>query len=267
MARDLDPASRPWIKRVARVGYATKGIVYLIVGGLALFAAVGHGGRVAGTREAVKTIGEQPFGEMLLIAAGFGLAAYAAWCLLQAVFALTPKRGMKRVAKRIAWTFSGGAYATLALTAFQLALGRPEHEGGTRTWVALIMANPFGQVLIGAAGIAIAAHGALQIQRAISTRFLEDLETSEMSAQARRLVTHVGRIGLIARGIVFGIVAYFLVNAAIDSRPGQARDLGGALREIALQPHGKVLLAAIAVGLAAYGTYALISARYARLMV
>jgi hypothetical protein len=265
MEQEMRSAARPWIKPLARAGFVTKGLVYLLVGGLALLSTVGHGGQVAGKQEAVRSIGEHPFGELLLIASGSGLFAYALFCVLRAWLNLDHKSGIKGVAKRGAALVSALVYGALALTVFQLALGQPAADGGARTWVARVMAAPFGRVMIGMAALLIVANGLLQLYRALKARFLDELETHEMSARTRSIVTAIGRMGLTARGVVFAIVGYYLLKAALESSPRQSRDLGGALREIANQSHGQVGLALIAAGLAAYGFHMLVSARYARL--
>lgn len=266
MQQEIRKATRTWIKPLVRTGYATKGVVYLLVGGLALLSAFGGADdRVAGKQEAVRSIGEQPFGEVLLMVAGFGLSAYTLFCLLRGLLNLDHKAGLGGLVKRGAALFSAVVYASLALASFQLALHEPAAHGGTRTWVARVMAEPFGPLLIGIAGAIVVGVGVLQLWRAVTTAFLDELDTPRLSRRACSVVTTIGRIGLTARGAVFCVIGYYLIMAARTFSPAQSRDFAGALRQIALQPHGKVGLACIAAGLTAYGLYTLVSARYARL--
>jgi hypothetical protein len=62
--------------------------------------------------------------------------------------------------------------------------------------------------------------------------------------------------------VLFGLVGFFLVRAAYQYDPSEAIGLDGALAKLAHQPYGRWLLAAAAVGLIAYGVFALIQARY-----
>src|SRR5688572_22248245 len=103
MQPELRRAARPWVAPLARVGHATKGVVYFLMGGLAVLAVLGRGGKVQGEEGAVRTIGEQPFGRVLLMAAAVGLAAYALWRVLQAALNLEQERGAKGAFKRIAY--------------------------------------------------------------------------------------------------------------------------------------------------------------------
>jgi hypothetical protein len=250
---------------LARVGYAAKGVVYVFVGGLALLVVLGSRARVPGKDDAVRSIGEQPFGEFLLIASGVGLGAYVAWCVLRAALNLERESGFSGAMKRVAAAISALVYSTLALTAFQLALHEPSQHDGARPWVARAMNAPFGTVLVGLVAVAIAVHGVLQVRRGLRGDFMNDLATEGMSSAVRSSVLFLGRGGLCARGAVFEVVAYGLLRAAIAHSPGKSRDLAGALRDIALQPYGAWLLGATALGLLAYGVYTLVSSRYLRL--
>ncbi|MDQ6674864.1 MAG: DUF1206 domain-containing protein, partial [Chloroflexota bacterium] len=97
--------------------------------------------------------------------------------------------------------------------------------------------------------------------------FTQKLSEDEMSDNERQLVNMAGRVGYVARGIVFGLVGMFLVIAGVQGRPDQARGLGGALAALASQPFGPWLLGLVAVGLVAYGAYMLIAARYQRMVL
>lgn len=261
---EIEAAARPWLRPVASAGYATKGLVYVLVGWLSVLAALGWGGRLSGQREAVHTLGHQPLGEALLVAVGIGFAAYALWCLVRAVLNVEHRSGMKGVTKRVGAAITTLIYAGLSLTAFQLALREPTSSHAPRTWVARVMEAPFGGVLVGVAAAVIFVYGVVQIWRGVTDRFLKELDLGELGSRALTAMKLLGRVGLCARGTVFGVVAYCLLRAALEHSPGQTRDLAGALRAIATQPHGTVLVGLVATGLVAYGLYTLVSARYLR---
>jgi hypothetical protein len=258
-------AARPWVAPLARTGHATKGVVYVLVGGLAVLAAAGQGGKVSGSEGAVRTIGEQPFGRLLLVAAAVGLCAYALYRLLQAALNLEGDRGAKGAYKRLGFAFSGLAYGALAFLAVQLVRGRSHRGPGTRGWAAEVLAQPLGEVLIGGVGLVLIGHGLFQLYSAVVAKFPERLDTAAMGPTARTWGVRVGRFGLAARGVVFGIIGYHLVKAALSSSASGIRDFGGVLREIGSQPNGRVMLGVVAAGLAAYGLYMFVCARWARI--
>jgi Domain of Unknown Function (DUF1206) len=253
--------ARAWLRPLFVLGHATKGVVYLLLGGLALLAALGKGGKVAGEEGAVRTLGEQPFGRFLLIAAAAGLACYAVWRLLVAVFNLESEEGASGAGKRSAALVSALTHGALSLLAFQLGLGQRAHghEGKTRIWVAKVLDQPFGDLLVGAVGLGLLAFAVYQLYCAAAGKLPDRLE-----AGAGRRTEIAGRIGLGARGIVFAVIGIRLVKAGVDERAHHARDIGSALRELAAQPGGAAILAAVAAGLAAYGLYQLLVARYGR---
>lgn len=245
------------------LGHATKGIVYVLVGALALLTVFDKGGKVAGEEGAVRTIGEQPFGRALLLAAAVGLACYALSRLLLAVLGQEGERGMRGAGKRLAALVSSLTHAALALTAFQLALGRRAkgHEGESRAWVARVLDWPHGDALVATVGLCLVAFAVYQLYCAAVARFPETLEARVIE---RSWVKALGRIGLGARGVVFAVIGAHLVAAGLHQRAHHTRDIGGALRELAARPYGAVVLATVAGGLAAYGFYQLVVARYGR---
>ena len=267
-ARTLS-SPRRWVEPAARAGYATKGVLYGLIGALALAAVSGNGGTVGGTEEAQRTIADQPFGQVLLGLIGAGMFALAAWRFVQAIrdpegaTRRAPKTG---VLKRIGWVAGGIAHGAVGVAAFQLALGDPSSSGSEREWVSKVLAwQPVGPILIGIAGAALVLFALSQIYAAWTTDFTRHLRITEMTASQRRWATRIGRLGLFSRGVVFTIIGAGLVQAALNVSPGETRDVGGALRELGAQPYGAVLLGIIAAGLLAYGVYGLVEARFRRI--
>ena len=265
MAARTTPTVRPWIRRLARLGFGARGLVYILVGLLAAGAAAGiGGGKTTDTHGAIGTVGAQPFGAVFLIVLGVGLAAYAVWRFTQAALDLEGKgTDAKGLAVRASYAASGVVHAGMAFTAGSLAVGLGRgHSDPVRGWAGRLMDEPFGRWLVGAIGVAVLGAAAYQLYKAWSDRFEEHLRTQEMSATARRWSKRIGRAGLAARGVTFGIIGWFLVRAALQVDPGQARGLAGALRTLARQDHGRWLLGVVALGLTAYGVLSLINARY-----
>ena len=254
-----------WIERFARIGYATKGIVYILVGALAVLAALDKGGQTTDTRGAFKEIYSQPFGLVLLSAIAIGLVGYAVWRIAQAIVDAEGKgNDLKGISIRIGYAGSGLIHAGLAFSAARLVLGErelsSEQEHKSRT--AQLMQLPFGTLLVGLVGVGFIGFGLYQLYKGYKRKFLKRLESGAMNATEKRWATRLGQIGLAARGVVFCIIGYFLIQAAINYNPGKVRGLGGALQAIAVQPYGKALLGIVAAGLAVYGIYMLVEAKY-----
>lgn len=258
--------SNPSLGQLARLGFAVKGVVYLVIGALALMAAFGNGGETTDQRGAIRTIAEKPFGEFALIVVGIGLIGYALW---RFACALLDSEGegsdAKAMGKRAAYFASGIIHSTIAVYALKLAAGTPGGGGqGAQTWTARALAAPAGEWLIAALGLAIIIGGIGQFREGMNQHFMEKLRTQQMSANELDWARRAGKWGYAARGVVFAITGAFLMYAAWTSNPSQARGLEGVLDEIGSKPLGQWLLAAVAAGLVCYGVFCFVAARYRR---
>ena len=267
--RSAEQAARhasPWLERLARLGYVAEGVVYVVVGALAVGVAVGIGGRTTDERGALEAIGTQPLlGRVLLISVALGLASYALWQLVQAVADPDGEgHDARGIAKRVGHGFRALVRVGLAFTAGRLVL---ESTGGgsVQDWTALLLAQPFGRVLLTGVGTAIVGYGGNQLYQAYLADFHEYLKLGEMSVEMEKWVTRGGRFGLASRGVAFGIVGLFLVLAAWRYDSSQAQGLGGALQELLRQPFGPWILCVVAFGLAAYGLLMFGVARYRKI--
>ena len=257
---------RTWIERVARFGFAARGLVYILVGLLAAGAATGMGSRATDPHGALRAVGRQPLGTAFLVVLACGLAAYAAWRFLQAGLDLERKgSSVGALAVRASFIVSGLGHAGLAFSAASLAVGL--HEGRSdvvRTWVGRLLDEPNGNWVVAALGLAVIGSGAYQFYKAYSCNFENDLLLSRMTERARRWSRRVGRAGLVARGVTFLVIGWFLVRAALEVDAHEARGLAGALRVLGRQDRGHWLLLVVALGLTAYGLLSLVDARYRR---
>jgi hypothetical protein len=271
-AERISQSARRWIIPLARFGYAAKGFVYIIIGLLAALAAFTTGGRTTDSRGAMEEIFSQSYGKLLLGVVAGGLTGYAIWKIVQALKDTENKgSGPKGIAFRIGYTVSGVIHAGLALSAVQMIIGSGEGgstgDAASKEWTAKLMEQPFGQWLVAAVGLGFVIFGISQIYKAYSTKFREKLKTEEMSEGIENFAVRIGQIGLVARGVVFGIIGVFLVQAALHSNAGEARGLSGALRALEQQSYGQWLLGAVALGLIAYGFYMFVQARYRRIIL
>lgn len=247
----------------ARSGYAARGVVYIIVGWLALLAAIG-GGRTEDSKGALREILSQPFGEVMLGMVAFGLLGYAAWRLIQAIRD-TDRHGTdtKGLAVRGGLLISALTHVLLAGFAASLIFGIGGGSGGdSQDWTAWLLRQPFGRWLVGLIGAAVVGAGLAHIVKGARAKFERYLEMDE---SVRRRTSPICRFGLIARGVVFLIIGAFLVIAAWQADSDEARGLDGALQALQEQPYGWLLLLVVALGLVAFGFYSTIEAVYRRI--
>ena len=263
-------ASHPWFERLARLGYASKGLVYFIVGFLAAQAVFSRGGRTTDTSGALSAIVNQPFGQFLLFLVTIGIIGYFLLRMVQTI--LDPehqgqKMDAKRIAQRIGYALSALAYAGLALTAVKLIVG----SGGgkkdtTQDLTAQILAQPFGQWLVGLAGSIVIGVGFSYFYQAYKAKFRRRFKLDEMSQNELTWATRLGRFGIAARGVVFVIIGFFFIQAARLSDASQTKGLGDVLAILVQQPFSPVILGIVPLGLIAYGIYSVIEARYRKIL-
>jgi hypothetical protein len=270
-AREGAVAASPWIEGLGRFGYAAKGLVYLIIGGLAAQAALGHGGTTTDQRGALAHIASAPFGRSLLVVMAVGLVGYAIWKAVVGILD-TERHGseMKGLGVRAISVGVGLVYAGLAYSAMRIAMGDGNVRGSsqqTQDWTAWLMGQTFGTWLVMLAGLVVIGNGLFQLYRAVRTDLCKDLNCGEMGIDGRTWIERIGRAGYGARGVAFLTIGGLLIVAAIDHNPSEAQGLDGALATLASQPFGPYLLGLVAIGLAAYGVFALVEARYRRMVV
>jgi fumarate reductase subunit D len=251
---------------LSRGGFVARGLIYGIVGILAIKLALGAGGTTTNQQGALETIAHQPFGKVLLILVAVGLAGYALWRFLHALLGHGPERADSGF-ERVAAVGSGIVYAGLCAIAVEILLGSSSggSSGDTQRTTAGVFGWPAGTWLVGIAGGALIGIGLYQGYRGLSKDFLEDSKTEQMSATVRKWIEWIGSFGHLARMVVFGLVGVFLIKAAIDYNPNKAVGLDGALAKIANASYGPFLLGLVAAGLIAFGIYSLSDARYRRI--
>lgn len=266
MAPQLDTAAaigrhaiaqaKPWLALYARAGYVAKGLVYLIVGGLALAAAFGPGGKVTDAAGALMTIHREPLGGVGLFLVGIGLVGFASLRLTQSL--LDPEkrgRSLKVGLVRIGEGVTGIGHVLLAVGAFRLAaLGRtvPTGDRSTRALSRDLLTLPYGDAALVAVGLVLGAVGLWMALRALRTRDIcEQLALDGLRPASCSVIAAVVRFGLLVQGALMGSVGAFLVRAALTRQPGQARGPAGAISHWTQQPYGDLLLVVFALGLLA----------------
>lgn len=260
----------PWVEPLARLGYAARGAVYTLIGILALQTAFGaRGQQETDTRTALQWVAQQSTALLWLLA--LGLFGYALWRVVQGVLDPENKgRDPKGLAVRAGMVASGIIYGSLALAAVRIASGSGDASGGgsggTQGFTADLMTKPFGRWLVAIAGLCVIASGLGQIWQGWTEKFRRKLKLQEMDANEQKLALRTGKVGLIARGVVFLMSGWFLIQAALRFDPSKAQGLGGALEALARQPSGAWLLGLVALGLIAFGAYSILLARFRRIV-
>ncbi|MFT2019103.1 DUF1206 domain-containing protein [Streptomyces sp. 796.1] len=249
----------------ARWGLAARGVLYCLVGLLALRIAFG-GGEQADNGGALRELGRQPFGGFLIWAVGAGIAGLALWRLSEALFGAAGPDG-HTARKRLASAGRAVFYAFTAYSMISFALtdrGSGSSDERSRDVTADALGWPAGQWLVAGAGLVVAGAGVWILLRAARRSFHKHLKHARMSRAARRAVDVLGVVGGVARGALFAVAGAFAVRAALDYDAGQAKGMDDTLRSFADTPAGPWLLAAIAVGLVLFGFFSLALARWRR---
>ena len=258
-------AGRNTIERLARFGFCARGVVYGVVGALAVLAALGAGGKAGDSEGALRFVLLGPLGPWIVGLIALGLWGFAAWRLVEAVTD-ADRRGSspKGLAIRGAHLVSSGIYAGLGLTAASLALGLGLHAGGDglQDWTAWLLAKPFGRFAVGLAGLCVVGGGGAFLLKAVRGDVTERLA---LDAGRKAWAEPIGRLGYAARGIAFLIIGGFLVAAAWHQASSEVKGLSGAFQALRAQPYGRILLAIVATGHVAFGAFGLIQARYRRI--
>jgi len=268
---DHVPAPPPaWVKNFAKVGLTAKGIVYCLVGILAFMAAFELGGKStqdAGKKGVFQFILQQPFGKILLAVVALGLLCYAVWRLIEAVKDTEDKGNeTKGILVRLRYAFSGLVYGALAFYAAKLVLGSGGSSsggGGSRETLAReLLQQPFGQWLVGivAAGTIIA--GLYQIYQGLSDKYKKKVQKSGIGHDKEALMIRAGKIGYVARGVVWIVIGYLFLKAALQANANQAGGSDSAFQWLEDSSYGSYLLGAVALGLICYGVFMFMRAKY-----
>ena len=244
-----------------RAGYGARGMVYLIVGGLAFFAAL-NGGEAEGTTGALSFLIRQPFGSVLLACIAGGLFAYTLWRLADGVLDLENEGDdAEGYANRAGQIMSGLTHAALGISAILILIKGARASGddsSAENWSASLMQHPAGQLVVLAAGLTTLSVAIYLFHKAWKSAYRKDIIRTRM---AERLEPAV-RFGLAAHGFVLLIIGGLILWAGITANPEHAAGLGEALRILETQAFGRALLALAGAGLAGFAVYCFVMARY-----
>jgi hypothetical protein len=249
---------------LARLGLVSRGVIYLLIGVLALLLAFGEKKGETDQRGAMQELAQQTGGFVLLLIVAVGLAGYALWRFSEAAFGVAGEG--KKAGPRAQSAVRGIAYTFLAVSAFRIVIeGRQKSQAKQQeSYSARVMRDSAGRWLVGLIGLIVLIVGAVLVYQGIRRKFEEHFKLGEMSRGARRMTEFLGVVGTVSRGLVFGVAGVLVVIAAVQFDPKKARGIDSALLTLRDAPLGPVLLVAVAVGLIMFGLFGLCEARWSR---
>ena len=259
--------THPWIERTARVGYVVRGVIYGTMGLLALGLAVGVARDTTDQRGSVALLGGNAIGRLFLLVVIVSLLAYGGWGFIRAIYdPLHRGDDPAGISSRIGFAWSGLNYAALAVFAAGLMLGGRSGSGdAVQNVVGWALQLPAGNVIVIIAGVIGIFGGLGQFLDAYKAGFRKDLKRNQMTRAQRVTVDSLGRFGMVARGVIFGIVGIFVLVAGLHHDARDAHSFGPAFAAVAREPLGHVLLALVALGFVALGLHSWANARWVRM--
>ncbi|SDC79397.1 protein of unknown function [Geodermatophilus telluris] len=257
------------LEHLARVGLIAYGMVHVLIAWLALQLAWGGGsGESADQSGALATLAESPVGKPLLWVLAIGLVALALWQAAEVVrwrsgWSASGDARKRAVQKSVKAVAKAVVYAALAVLAFRFATGGGQSSSGQQQQTAAgVFGWPGGRWLVAVVGLVVIGVGVHHVVKGLRKGFLEEIDLASAPPAAERTVTRLGQVGYPAKGVALGLVGALLVYAAVTFDPARASGLDGALRTILDAPFGRVLLTLVALGIAAFGAFCFVRARY-----
>jgi len=255
------------LEKLARVGLIAYGLVHLLIAWLALQLAFGGSDQPADQSGALATLAEQPLGKPLLWVLAVGLLALAVWQAAEitrwrqgwSASGKTRTKALEKSGKAAAKTV---IYLALAVLAIRTATGGGQSGGSQQQTTAGVFGWPAGRWLVGLVGLVLIGVGGYLVHKGVTKRFLKEIDLAQAPPKATRLVTRLGQVGFPAKGVALALVGGLLVWAAVTFDPAKASGLDGALHTVLTAPAGPVLLVLIAAGIAAFGAFCFVRARY-----
>jgi hypothetical protein len=254
----------PVARALARAGLVARGVIYILIGWVAILVALGQRSRHADQQGALQLLASKPYGLVLLWLLGIGFAGYALWRLSEAAFGVTGEGNgagprLKSLARAL--IYAGFAYLTFKIIS---GAGGASQTKKQQDLTASVMHHTGGRWLVGIAGLVIVIAGLTLVFEGIRRKFLKYLQLSQLSMRMRRFVEWLGVIGTTARGVVFALVGVLVIEAAVTYQPAKAGGIDKALLTLRNQPFGEFLLILAALGLIVFGAYGLCEARWRR---
>ena len=256
---------RDKMRAFARMGYGARGVIYLMIGGLALMSALGGGGETTGSKGALSTLVQQPFGKVMLGIVAFGLLGYSCWRLIQ-TFKDPDGHGTsaKGIGVRTALFISAITHILLAIWSFSIVFTAGKSQSGNGGSSIPLLSSEFAPYVFAAVGVFMLVAGIAHIYKGWTSRFERYML---IPAEHQKWACPSCQFGLISRGVVWLIISGFFLNSFRQFSQGSIGGMGEAFDQIRSSPFGTWLLGLVALGIIAFGIYSFLEARYRKIEV
>ena len=266
----LEIVTNPFLKQYILLGYAAKGIIYFLIGVLAIEAAILPERRAAGTYNALKHLSQQPLGSVILCLLAAGISGYVVRRLLQAIVYPGHESGLKftSILQRLGYIASSLSYAGVAYSAISIVFHLGKYNNRIQEWVEHLLHHVIaGEAIVFVVGVGVTGVGIGYLYGAYTGSYISKFTSSDIDSRLEYWARWLGKIGISARGVSFIVSGICLVLASLASDSHLAGGVQKAFRILAEQPLGWLWLSLIGSGFIAYGIYMLVAARYRRYAV
>lgn len=266
------------IAKIRLAGYFTKGIVYVLLGTLTFMAAFDLGGDVSSRDQVIAFLLKLPFGKVLVGLTALGLFAYTLWRIYQAFFNPNNngnKKKLQSIFTRFRYFYSGIFYGIIAysfsrplisnFTSNEAFEENSEDNGDEKAALWELLTSDWGKTIIWSIAIILAAQSFWQFSLAYRANFMTKIDKDPKLKEEYYFIKRAGRVGHTARGVVFGIISFFMVQVIIQHNADAYRGTEGALQYLLSFSYGSFLLGTVALGLMGYGIFNIMVARHANI--
>jgi hypothetical protein len=262
----------PYIKKLAQLGFYTKGFLFIVIGVLAILVAAGEKeGQLIDTTGALTRIAQETYGKVILIVFIIGALGHGVWNILRGVADVDNSgKNLQGISKRVLAVGVGMFYLFLAWTAWDIVFTvQVSVQNGTlqKTFTAILLALPFGvgAIFVGIIGLGVIGAGINECYSGITGKYQENFKLYKLEGNGQRVISTLGFVSFLARALIFALMGYFFIAAAVNGNPDEAVGIDGALQTLAQSYFGKTLLFITAAGLVCHGILSLYEAKYRRI--
>lgn len=260
----------PFTKKLAQLGFYTKGFLFIVIGMLAVLVALGdRSGELANPQGALQRIAVAPYGKWILIIFIIGAVGHGIWNILRGAADVdNAGKNWQGIIKRCLAVGVGFFYLFLAWTTWTIILSAQIEAGNgaiQKTLTAVLLAFPLGALLVALIGLIVIGAGVHECYSGVTGKFQDAFRLRELKGVNRLFFIALGFLSFLARGLIFGLIGYFFIMAAIDANANEAVGIDGALLTLSQSYFGKTILFVTAAGLVCHGILSLYEARYRRI--